>query len=382
MKIAVILGMFSVGPRPLDFHYNNIWESTRGLTGTDLTTVMISSHLQKRGHDVYLFTVHAEPNNKPNMWEGVKLYNYNERLKIIDNSFDGIISINEPDSLRGLPTKPMRICWQFLNDFGYCMPGFDDYVDKWLGVCQKQVDYLKAQMPPSEKWGIVRLGCTPEWYEDKRVPGRVVWCSSADRGLHWLLQEWPKIKEAVPHATLKIFYHFGFDNLFQYDEEKPETIAQCIPEVRQIASELGQRIRYIKYAIENLKEHGVEHIGGISRKQMQKEYSEASVLGFSCDTVSFSEGFSISALEAHASFTVPIIADTDCLGEVYKNSGAIIIKNPIKDHLPDFTNAVIKALTDQKFSNSIIDKCRVFAMQNTWNDITCEIETVIKNKIK
>ena len=45
------------------------------------------------------------------------------------------------------------------------------------------------------------------------MPGRVIWCSSADRGLHWLLSQWPKIKEAVPYASLKVFYHFNYGDL-------------------------------------------------------------------------------------------------------------------------------------------------------------------------
>lgn len=370
MKVAIILGAFSIGTRPLDFNTFNIWTSPRGLTGTDLTTIMISIELSRLSNEVHLFTIYSDPNNRPTIWEGIHLHNFDERFSIIDDTFDTILSINEPNVFKGLTTKPLRICWQFLNDFSYCDKDFDDYVDKWLGVCQPHVDYLKTQLPPTNKWDFIGLGCSPEWYQDNRVPGRVVWCSSADRGLHWLLQEWPKIRAAVPYATLKIFYHFNFNHV--------ETIEPNSTEYGSVMVEMGNRIRYAKDAMRRLKDFGVEHIGSTSRDQMKKEFSEASVLGYSCDTLNFSEGFSVTTLEAHASSTVPIITDVDCLGHVYEHSGAIIIKSPVKNHLEDFTNSVIKSLTDKKFSDDIISKCMEFARQNTWAIVAQKMNDFMK----
>ena len=130
MKVAVILGSYSTGTRPLDFWYNNIWSSTRGLTGTDLCFVKTAEELSNLGHEVSLFVSHAQPNNKPDTWGKVKLYNIDQLKAVIDDSFDALISINEPDVFRGLTQKPVRIVWQMLNDFPFCQLGFDNYVDK------------------------------------------------------------------------------------------------------------------------------------------------------------------------------------------------------------------------------------------------------------
>ena len=41
-----------------------------------------------------------------------------------------------------------------LNDFNYCKDGFENYVDKFLGVCQMHVDHLINLLPHTkEKWG-------------------------------------------------------------------------------------------------------------------------------------------------------------------------------------------------------------------------------------
>lgn len=371
MKIGVILGAYSVGSRPLDFWFNNIWDSSRGLTGTDLCFVKTAQVLAKRGHEVHLFTVHAQPDHKPDYWENVKIHNLNELSSVIDDSFDGLISINEPDVFRVVSNKPVRIVWQMLNDFPFCQPGFEDYVDNWFGVCEEHTEFLKKQVTQPQKWNTLSLGCCPEWYQDLRVPGRVIWCSSADRGLHLLLSQWPKIKMAVPHATLRVFYHFNYSDI---DKIEPQN-----NQAHQHLVELGQRIRYIKYAMEKLKNFGVTHVGSISREQMKKEFNEASVFGFSCDTVAFSEGFSVATLEAHASFTVPIITSQDCLGSVYKNSGAVIIPSPVKDNLDQFTNEMIHSLTDKEYADNIINNCRIFAKQHTWDESIIHLENIIAN---
>lgn len=348
MKIAVILGSFSIGSRPLDF--SNLWDSPRGLTGTDLCFIRLQEELYKLGHEVHVF--------------------HNVSEVKIDESFDAAISINEPNLLIGMPKKTVKIVWQMLNDFSFVKPGFDDYVDQYLAVCKEHEEHMKRQTPHPEKWDTVSLGCDPKLYSNKkRVSGRVLWCSSADRGLHNLLQEWSKIKLAVPNATLRILYHFNYGDI---DKVEPQDLSQH-PNV----VEMGQRIRYMKHAIKELKHLGVEHIGSVSRNQMVEEWNAASVFGFSCDTVAFSEGFSVSTLEAHASYTVPIITDQDCLGGIYRDSGATIIQTPVKDHLPEFTDAVIRGLTDRQFIMKTIKKSRQFALQHTWEQSAKQIENII-----
>ncbi len=369
MKVAIILGSYSIGTRPIDFWHNNIWDSSRGLTGTDLCLVKTAQEFALKGHEVHLFTVHAQPHHKPDYWENVKLHNIDDLAQVIDDTFDGLISINEPDVFRGLTAKPVRIVWQMLNDLPFCQPGFDDYVDHWFGVCEQHTEFLKKQVPRPDKWGTISLGCRPEGYQDLRVPGRVIWCSSADRGLHLLLSQWPKIKAAVPYANLKIFYHFNYGDLTKYEPDDKTTHHHVV--------ELAQRIRYIQYAIEKLKNFGVEHVGSVSRNQIQKEFNEASVFGFSCDTVAFSEGFSCSTLESHASFTVPVITSQDCLGSLYKDSGAIIIEAPVKNRLAEYSDNIIKYLTDQDAANEVIKKCRAFAEKHTWAESASRLEQVI-----
>ncbi len=135
-------------------------------------------------------------------------------------------------------------------------------------------------------------------------------------------------------------------------------------------------------AIQKLKPLGVEHIGSVCRNQMAQEMSQASVFAFPTDTVAFTEGFSVSTLEAHASFTVPVITSQDCLGSIYKDSGCVMINSPVRRNLSEYTAAVIKSLTDKDFSDSVIEKCRNFAKEHSWQKCTKKMENIINERKK
>jgi glycosyltransferase involved in cell wall biosynthesis len=374
-KLAVILGSYSIGSRPLDMWFDNMFVSTRGLTGTDLTFGMISQELQKLGHEVHIFTVLAQPHHKPDQWEGCKLYNYIDRHTVIDETFDAVISINEPDALRGVCDKPLRICWQFLNDFTYCQSGFDDYVDVWLSVCDQHMQHLKKSAPKPEKWSILSLGCDPTWYEtNKKVPGRMIFCSSADRGLHLALQAFPEIKKRVPEAHLKIFYHFQEGSILNIDPNSVTDHPHVI--------ELSHRLRYCREAIKRMKDMGVEHVGSVSVNEMKKQMSEAEVLLFPADTVAFTEGFSLSILQSHASGTIPCISSADCLGSIYKNSGCLMTEMPINQKMDQYVENVVKALTDNEFAKETRKKCLDFAQKYLWSDIAKKMVKIIESETR
>ena len=353
VKIAVVLGAFSVGARPIDF--TNLYDDPRGLTGTDLCFARTCEELERLGHTVIRICGASS-------------------LPQIDETYDCVLSINEPNLLIGLPKKPYKIVWQMLNDFSFIKPGFDDFVDQYFGVCPEHTAYVARQCPKPEKWSTLSLGCDPDLYSDKRVPGRVLWCSSADRGLHWLLQEWKTIRAAVPNASLRVAYHFSYDNII--DVEKDSVSPQGGPYHPHI-QEMAQRVRYIREMMPRLP--GVQHIGSISRNRMVQEFSEASVFGFCADTVAFSEGFSVSTLEAHASFTVPVVVGADCLSSIYRESGCVFIEPPARDHIAAYTESVIEAL--QGKHDDRIPRCRAFAEERTWKKTIEKLEHILRRKI-
>jgi predicted SAM-dependent methyltransferase/glycosyltransferase involved in cell wall biosynthesis len=342
VRIAIIFGPYSVSSRPLNFFANNIWIAERGLSGSDLGVVVTAQNLAKMGHDVSLFTFYV-PNTKPPVWDGVKLYDYQEIPTIIDDSFDALISWNEPDVFRGVSTNPVRVCQQMLNDFHYCVPGFDDFVDIWTSPSEMHMQWMIKQVP-SDKWKAVPLGAEPSWFtKQEKNKGSVVWLSSPDRGLHLLLQQWPTIKKAVPEANLKIFYH--------------------INDLR--GGDLGNRISYIRYAIPKLKDFGVEYVGSVCRNKITEELSKAMVVVAPLSTVSPTEGFSCSTIEGLTAGCFTVVGDIDCLGSIYSQV-ACMIPFPVEQHLDQLSNSIVRGLTDTAYREQTVKKCQEFADGYTW----------------
>jgi len=339
-----------------DMAMENILDDPRGLTGSEYGAIRVAQELGAE-----LFTAVSEPTEAL----GMKV---TPIAQAADAHKDVWVAINEPDLLRGV-TGGFRVCNFWLNGFTHCKAGFEKHVDLFVSPSPPHLrkvmeDWRDVEVYPDGprghyeadpyKWMSILLGCDPERFllpeHGPKVPGRVVYISSPDRGLHWLLQEWPAIKQAVPHAHLKIFYRLkpwidGWDDTPYFPPIEP----------------LRRRALYIAEAIRRLEGYDVEVCDSVSRTRIEKELSEAEVLAYPCDTTSWSEGFSCSTLEACAAGAIPVITDCDALGEVYRNSGSVIV--PLGD-IAKWRAAVIEQLLCRNTEREI--KCKAFAKETTW----------------
>lgn len=370
MKIAFLYSPWCLAGRYLNFFRDNIDISTRGLSGSDLTLVETAKNFVQMGHEVHLFTVHA-PGTKPDIWEGVHLHDWEEAGNI-DNSYDCLLSLMAPDVFRGLPTRPVRLCLQTLNDWTYTQDNFDSFVDIWTCPSQPLRDHLHKLLPPEadrQKWHVVPLGCYPDSYNPKKVPGRIVSISSADRGLHLFLSQWHRIKAAVPHAELHVYYHLenteGLEQIEPYEAERHPDILS-----------LAQRVRYIKYAMQKLEPLGVKYLGSASQVEIIKALNKAQAAVCPLSTVSWTEGFSCSTLQVLASQTFPIVGNIDALGDLY-GEVAPLIPAPVEENLDEMVNLTIKALTDQSYWQEVTERGLSLAKDWTWQSCSKQLEKLI-----
>lgn len=277
--------------------------------------------------------------------------------------FDTLIAINEPDALRSFPRKSypqLRICMFWLNEFSFCKEGFDDHVDAYFSPSeahrQKAIGDWGAVSPA--KWQVNRLGCdTPGSVHGlgqvARVKGRSVYCSSPDRGLHRVLESWPAIKRACPEATLKVFYRL--DPWLRSFDTTP-----YFPPIEKNRT----RALYIEEALRRLSgpEWGVEVVDSVSRDTLQLELQQAEVFLHPCETVSWSEGFSCSTMEACANGAAPIVSDCDALGEVYAPL------DPFRTgDWAAFTERTVRALKDREFREDLSARAVALAKEHTWD---------------
>lgn len=291
---------------------------------------------------------------------------------------DVAVSINEPDTLRQVPGKPLRICMFWLNGFSFCKEGFDEHVDLYFSPSeahrQKAIGDWGAPKP--DKWGVNYLGCdaraqTREISSGRnggRTPGRAVYCSSPDRGLHRVLEQWPRIRRVVPDATLKVFYR-----LQPWIAELKATPYH--PPIERNRA----RALYIEEALRRLSgpEWGITVVDSVSHEEVLAEMRQAEVLLHPCETMSWSEGFSCTVVDACASGAVPVISDCDALGEVYADLDPIPVGN-----WDAWRDRVIEVLTKGDVRSQYVEKATALAGRLTWDAHVARLDEVIRNALR
>jgi glycosyltransferase involved in cell wall biosynthesis len=374
LKIGFICGLYCLGGEHNGFDFSNLWGDPRGLTGSELSFIQFARELSARTHRVFIFT--ASKSGYESRWADCEVRPLSE-LNSLDESWDCFCSWNEADVLRPVPPTALRLVNLQINDLSQYSPGYDDYVDVWTSPSDSHRDRIIAAShsykgytytPKPEEWEVLYNGCDPSSYNNRieKVSGRVIWASSPDRGLHWLLQAWPKIKRHVPHAHLRIFYKLQpwIDSMAGKQFPNPDWM------------ELAQRATYVKEALGRLNNHDIEVIGSVSRNQMSIEMSEAQILAYPCDTVNWTEGFSVTLMEACAAGAVPITTDVDALGSIY-GKDAVIIKSPVGENLDEFVDVVVKSLTDDQFRSEVTLRTRALANEFKWTKLTEDLEAIL-----
>jgi len=293
---------------------DHIVAGARGITGSEQALMAFAKASAMEGHRVVVYIPTTGDFLHEDVWYKDSVSRW-PRLEDLDDS-DCVVAWLSADPLLRVSPTAFRVMVLQINDWGMCAtqdPRFR-HVDRFVVQSQSHVESLwqKPLHPVDRERTIVipngiqlsRFAASPP-----RIKDRLIACSSPDRGVHWMLYLWPQIRQAIPTATLHIFY----------EVQKWAAIAV------QHANEIGQRARYMLDVLPGLESHGVVLRGAVSPEEIAKELLRSDLMVYPCDTLQFTEGFSCSTMEACAAGCVPIITDTDALGEVYKDSGAVIV---------------------------------------------------------
>jgi glycosyltransferase involved in cell wall biosynthesis len=271
------------------------WSLESGIGGSEEAVIKMSRELAKMGWSV---TVFATPGERAGfdiyetdysytnvIWK--QYYEFNPK-----DEYNVLVSWRNPSFFDVDIKANKKYLWLHdVMDKEEFTPERLANLDKVIFVGEHHANLYKGVIP-EDKWLVSGNGIDPQDFIDadgkfERVPQRMIYMSSYDRGLKILLDNWDKIKEAVPKATLDIYY--GWDSFDAGQSNNPERMAWKSEMVRLINSCKGV----------------VDH-GRIGHKQIVEEIAKADIFAYPCV---FPEVYCISYVKAMAGGATTVTSD-------------------------------------------------------------------------
>jgi glycosyltransferase involved in cell wall biosynthesis/predicted RNA methylase len=262
------------------------------LGGSESACLGLARALQKRGHDVHIFTTQLDADcvNTPDR-VGVTWHLFQEFLPM--NTFiewDVVVALRMIAAYANVPVAArLRLLWtQDLLVPGPMQQGMMSIawaVDHIAYVSQyhrKQWEQLQPELAPlgwvtRNGFDIADLPAEPPTKDSRRV----IHISRPERGLGPLLKMWPLLKIQDPDAQLQICRYSSM-----YDTGPGSWSDECARwdrEVAQVNHDVG----------------GITYLGELNKKQLYQAISEAAVMWYP-GVATFAETNCIAALEAEA----------------------------------------------------------------------------------
>ncbi len=323
------------------------------LGGRERATVAVAEQLAARGYETAIINPHPEAGEK----NGVD-YLPLSALEDDRTIHGALIAVNGYDSLPALPYR-LRLIWA-QTGLPHIAPLLS-YVDAVVVNSQAKIDYLNGPnhgliRPP--KVHIIPNGVELAPWDAvtiPRVPGRLLYSQSPDRGLVHLLRWWPALKARLPDLSLHVTY--SIDRIYDF---------QWMHELR------AEMCRYIDRG-RDLPD--VTYLGVVSADDYRRELKEAELYVFPCDPGVSGETFSIGVMEACAAYT-PVLGSGDVsIAEIY--SDVVHIEDgPIFDG--HWIERITRLMTDPTERQRLVPQARALAERHQWRLIADRWETLLK----
>jgi glycosyltransferase involved in cell wall biosynthesis len=280
-----------------------------GMGGSETMEWELARRLARMGHRVRLFG-HCTPTME-GLFDGVEFLDQG-RYRNLD--CDVLIASRRPDAVddhynvkavvRLLHFHDVHAGEALTHERAYRFDGFLA-LSQWHKRCLLQV----YPTLPEGKIIVTRNGLDLArfWMPEARNfrdPHRAVFSSSPDRGLQALLDMWPRIREQVPDAELRIFYSFN----------NWEAVARMNNDRAQL-----QQIANLKHLASTLP--GVTLCGRVNQKQLAEEFMAAGVWLY---PTWFHETYCITAAEAQAAGLRTVTSKLAGLTETVGEYGVLI----------------------------------------------------------
>lgn len=311
------------------YHYEE-WDGNsdieKGIGGSEGMAIIMARNLAKLGNKVTLFGEVPEKR----VIDGVTYLPYTKWNP--DLKSDVFISLRQPQIFNRLLSPRKQYLWLHDTTYGRQNPSYFNIPNKVMVLSQAHKDVIKNShgIDDDSVFWLTRNAINEkamEWADKNaggRKPFQMIYASSYDRGLDNVLSMWPKIKAAIPEATLKIYYGWNtYDAMMQMRQGTPQGQAMF-----QLKQQIIQKIAQLD---------GVQELGRIDQKSLYKEFAESAVWFYPTE---FYEISCINAMTAQAMGAVPVCTPYAALNETVNT------KYGVKLQLDKIADGLIELLKD------------------------------------
>lgn len=317
-----------------------------GASGSEASLVYLSKYWTQAGYEVTIFSrcIDKAGNNREGIYGGIRHVDF-RKINWYDH-FSTLLICRNPSYCKSY-VKADRL-WLEWQDVAYpeeyFVPKYLDIFDKVFAKSFFQKDLLPCV--PNDKFVVIPNGYDASiltLQDQIREPHKLVYASRYYRGLEsLLLYGWPIIHEAIPDATLDLFYGFTKRDYQQGNTAWREHLEKLIAE-----------------------SPGVTDWGLVGHKHLMQEKSKAAIQYYPC---TYPEVDCVSVRESSIVGCVPVTTDAFVFAEK-----GYCISVPGDPDDPETHRAIARRVVELLKNPAELDKIRTetraIAQAETWENI-------------
>lgn len=265
--------VYFVGPGVEQF-----WDGeSRAIGGSETAVINLTKEWVKLGYKVVVYGVPKEDHVDKDGVEWRQWYKFNP-----NDTFDILINWRNPDVTK-IKARLKIVDFHDVPSYIYFTKELVDGVDNFYVKSEYQKSLIDNQ-DARDKCKVISNGYTPYKVKEDHNNKKIVYASSYDRGLEFLLKwGWPIVKKDHPDAELHIYY--GWDTFDLMTRGNPE------------------RQSWKAKMLELMKQEGVYEHGRIDQKELLQIKSQSNINWY---PTTFEEIDCISVRESAAVGCIPV----------------------------------------------------------------------------
>lgn len=220
-------------------------------------------------------------------------------------------------------------------------------------------NYHRSLFPelPDDKFVVIPNGVDGSQFKNpKKVKNSLIWSSSYDRGLYWLLMMWPDVKKEIPNATLDIYYGWDLFDVTPWGKRKD-----------------GQQWK--AQMIQLMQQDGITEHGRVGTDEIAKAYLKADVFAY---PTKFWEISCITAMKAQIAKCRIITSGFAALKEtVIEDEPELDMDNP--EHFATFRNRLVETLKSPRDEKKLDEIAQEALKRYEWDAVADKWSREIKS---